>query len=65
MSVITQDPAGWQAGYNAGMSGGSAVCPPEIADRLAYASGFIAGRAARQRAAVQMNGGSASLPESA
>ena len=46
---VIQDPASWQAGYNAGMSGGSAECPPEVPDRLAYASGYIEGKAARGR----------------
>jgi hypothetical protein len=32
------------------MSGGSAVPPPEVGDWLAYASGFIDGKAARSRA---------------
>jgi hypothetical protein len=49
---ITQDPASWQAGYNAGMSGGSSACPPETPDALAYASGYIDGKAARERAAA-------------
>lgn len=47
---IRQDPASWHAGYNAGMSGGSAICPPEVPDRLAYTSGYIEGDAARGRA---------------
>jgi hypothetical protein len=49
---VAQDPAGWQAGYNAGMSRGSSVCPPEVGDRLAYASGYIEGKAAWERASA-------------
>ncbi len=49
---VTQDPVSWQAGYNAGMSGGPMDCPPEVSDPLAYASGYIEGKAARQRAAA-------------
>ena len=50
---IVQDSASWQAGYNAGMSGGSRECPPEVPDSLAYVSGYIEGKAARQRAAAR------------
>jgi hypothetical protein len=52
---ITQDPASWQAGCKAAMGDGSpddaSECPPEVPDALAYASGFVEGRAARRRAA--------------
>jgi hypothetical protein len=48
---VVQDSASWQAGYNAGMSGGSNICLPEVPDSLAYVSGYIEGKAARQRAA--------------
>jgi hypothetical protein len=49
---ITQDPASWQAGYNAGMSGHVPHrTPPEVADGLAYWAGVIEGKAARLRAA--------------
>jgi ribosome modulation factor len=49
---ITQDPASWQAGYNAGMSGQNPqTCPPEVPDSLAFWSGVIEGKAARARAA--------------
>jgi hypothetical protein len=51
-----QDPASWQAGYNAGMSGASSVCPPEVPDRFAYASGYIEGKAARARATASRIG---------
>jgi hypothetical protein len=46
MVRIVQDPDDWQAGYDAGMSGGSFMLPPEVGDRLAYAAGFIEGRGA-------------------
>jgi hypothetical protein len=47
---VTQDPVSWQAGYNAGMSGGPEDCPPEVPDRLAYAAGYVEGKAAPARA---------------
>ena len=47
---VSQDPASWQAGFNAGMSGGPSNCPPEVSDPLAYASGYIEGKAAKMRA---------------
>jgi hypothetical protein len=50
MERIVQAPDDWQTGYNAGMSDGSAMPPPEVGDRLAYGSGFIEGKAARSRA---------------
>ncbi len=49
---VVQDAPSWQAGYIAGMSGGPRECPPEIPDSLAYVSGYIEGKAARQRAAA-------------
>jgi hypothetical protein len=52
---ITQEPASWQAGYNAGMSGGPLACPPEVADPLAYASGYIEGKAATARGQPPVN----------
>jgi hypothetical protein len=52
---VTQDPASWQAGYNAGMSDGPSECPPEVPDRLAYAAGYIEGKAARD-AQPRLNG---------
>jgi hypothetical protein len=45
--LASQNPGDWQAGYNAGMSGGS----PEVTEQLAYANGFIAGKAARSQVA--------------
>jgi hypothetical protein len=53
MTRVTQNADDWQAGYNAGMSGGSSM-PPEVTDRLAYASGFIEGKAARIRATTAL-----------
>jgi hypothetical protein len=50
---IVQDSASWQAGYNAGMSGGSNICPPEVPDSLAYVSGYIEGKAVRQNASAR------------
>jgi hypothetical protein len=50
VSVIQGSPS-WQAGYNAGMSGEKPrKCPPRIPDPLAFWSGFISGKAARERA---------------
>jgi hypothetical protein len=47
---VTQDPASWQAGYNSGMSGGPGECQPEVPDPLAYAAGYVEGKAAHDRA---------------
>jgi hypothetical protein len=47
---IEQDSDSWQAGYNAGMAVDPGPCPAWIADRLAYATGLIEGKAARERA---------------
>jgi hypothetical protein len=52
MARTTQSGDDWQAGYDAAMSGGSSVPPPEIKDPRAYASGFITGQATRQHAAA-------------
>jgi hypothetical protein len=53
---IRMDEASWQAGYNAGASGVSAsTCPPEVPDGLAYQSGYIEGKAARQHANVALH----------
>jgi hypothetical protein len=52
---VTQDPASWQAGYDAAMSDDSPKrlqCPPEVPDAFAYASGYIDGQAARRRGAT-------------
>ena len=52
---VTQDPASWQAGYDAAMSDDSPKrlqCPPEVPDAFAYASGYINGQAARSRGAI-------------
>ena len=52
---VTQDPASWQAGYDAAMSDDSPErlqCPPEVPDAFAYASGYINGQAARRRGAT-------------
>jgi hypothetical protein len=52
---VTQDPASWQAGYDAAMSDDSPKrlqCPPEVPDAFAYASGYINGQAARRRGAT-------------
>jgi hypothetical protein len=52
---VTQDPASWQAGYDAAMSDDSPErlqCPPEVPDAFAYASGYINGQAARRRGAI-------------
>ncbi len=50
---IVQDSSSWQAGYNAGLSGGSRTCPPGVPDSLAYVSGYIEGKAARQHATAR------------
>lgn len=54
---VRQDAASWQAGYNAGTSGGTSDCPPEVPDRLAYASGFVEGEAARDRVRAALAAG--------
>jgi hypothetical protein len=42
---VTQDPADWLAGFEAGLRGDCYVYPAEVRDRLAWASGFVEGRA--------------------
>jgi hypothetical protein len=55
MTRIEQHPVDWHAGYTAGISAvGLMIYPPEVADRLAYANGFIEGEAARERAAAAL-----------
>jgi hypothetical protein len=42
---VAQDPADWLAGFEAGLQGDCYVYPAEVRDRLAWASGFVEGRA--------------------
>ncbi len=49
MPRVEMDTGSWQQGRSAGVAGGPAVFPPGVADRLAYASGFIEGKALRDR----------------
>jgi hypothetical protein len=65
MVRIVQDSKDWQAGFNAGSSGGTSVAPPEIGDRLAYFSGFIEGKVARSRARAAIAGDEATDDRSA
>jgi hypothetical protein len=54
----------WEAGYNAGMSGHNPrKCPREVPDCLAFWSGVFAGKAARERAQLLKNRGTADLPK--
>jgi hypothetical protein len=46
---IGQDPADWLAGFEAGLHGDSYGYPAEVPDRLAWASGFVEGRAQQAR----------------
>jgi hypothetical protein len=48
---VAQDPADWLAGFEAGASGDNYVYPAGVRDRLAWASGFIEGKAQRDRRA--------------
>jgi hypothetical protein len=48
---VAQQPAAWAAGYRLGIHGQPATCPPGVADRLAFASGVVEGKAARSREA--------------
>jgi hypothetical protein len=46
---VAQDPAEWLAGFDAGLKGDCYVYPAEVRDRLAWASGFVEGRAQQAR----------------
>ena len=46
---VEYDPESLRKGRAAGMAGGSEVCPPDVPDKLAYYSGYIEGRALRER----------------
>jgi hypothetical protein len=48
---IARGAAVWLAGFEAGVSGDNYVYPAGVRDRLAWASGFIEGKAQRDRAA--------------
>jgi hypothetical protein len=46
---VAQDPADWLAGFEAGLRGDCYVYPAEVRDRLAWALGFVEGRAQQAR----------------
>jgi hypothetical protein len=46
---VAQDPTDWLAGLEAGLRGDCYVYPAEVRDRLAWASGFVEGRAHQAR----------------
>ena len=46
---VARDPADWLAGFEAGLRGDCYVYPAEVRDRLAWASGFVEGRAQQAR----------------
>jgi hypothetical protein len=46
---VAQDPADWVAGFEAGLRGDCYVYPGKVRDRLAWASGFVEGRAQQAR----------------
>jgi hypothetical protein len=47
--MISMDRESWHQGRAAGLAGGRPVCPPGVADTFAYASGFVEGKALRDR----------------
>ncbi len=42
---IYQDEKAWNAGYAAGRAGLPYACPPDVADRIAWLSGYLEGKA--------------------
>jgi hypothetical protein len=46
---VAQDTADWLAGFEAGLRGDCYVYPAEVRDRLAWALGFVEGRAQQAR----------------
>lgn len=46
--TVMIDRASWEAGYAAGLAGQSSRARPGIADRLAFLSGYIEGKAKRE-----------------
>jgi hypothetical protein len=46
---VAQDPADWLTGFEAGIRGDCYVYPAKVRDRLAWASGFVEGRAHQAR----------------
>ncbi len=49
MVKIRYDEARWRKGRTAGMTGGPRVPPPDVTDGLAYVSGYIEGKALREK----------------
>lgn len=45
--VVRQEPAAWQAGYEAGKAGQPST-PPQGVDGLSWIAGYIEGQAVRQ-----------------
>lgn len=43
--LFTLDKASWEAGVEAGKTGGPEMPPADVADRLAYFSGYVEGKA--------------------